>query len=390
MPASAVAAALARGVASAAGRFAASLGRGLSSIGKNIAGMQVKLAYKHDQLLRNWGASIIKHAEKFGVPKRFAREYVHRYMYPNLIGGPHGHRPHVRGDGRKPAQQIQTPGTAAQAAPSRGIRKPQTIYAAGPGAQHPPQQVAAESATPANVQFAAPAPVGKSYTSYVAAAEPSLVSSNVVPPPIEQPTNVEFASSDDSVHLELDFGHLANAADIDLAEGIGIGDITQSQLSQAAVSQQNTADLLDSSLTSGQGRATDLALSAGESESAQAMQAAEAGVEKPAVTERALEASARVGSAAKPKPSSMELKPTSSPQVSASRESKAPLGEVMAEISAQQASFSPIHVTTSNIPGVGVSRFHVSPPSSYATYTAAASGHTPQHIIFGPTRFEVT
>jgi hypothetical protein len=254
---------------------------------------------------------------------------------------------------------------------------------------------------PANVHFAAPAPIGTSYSSYVAGVDVAAqapVSPQQQPsqaPPVsalppQQPVNVDFASGDDVVGLSLDFSNLEGVSDVDLAEGIGIGDITQSQLGQAAVAEQNTASVLESNLTETPGRATDVALSATESESAQAMQSAQAGVEKPDVTDRALAASARAGSKATSKVPSPEPRPVSSLQVSASGVSKAPLGEVVAGLSAPQVGFSPINVVASNMPGVGVSRFHVSPPSPSATYTAAASGYSPQHIMFGPTRFEVT
>jgi len=407
MPAAAAAAAAAAGAsastagAAAAGASAArglgalfsSIGRGLAGLGKNLVGLQVKLAYGHDQLLRKWGAAVIKHAEKFGVPKRFAREYVRRYMYPNLIGGPHGHRPHVRGGATsQPTQQVRPPGVAAQAAPTQSIRKPQTIQVAGPGAQHPPQQVAAEGAPPANVQFAAPAPIGTSYSSYVAGGDVSARTPTVSAPPQQQPSNVEFASGDDVVGLSLDFSNLAGVDDIDLAEGIGIMEHVQAQIAAAESSSQTTADFMEKTLSGEPGEAAEAGLEAGEAEAAKSMQLAATGFEKPDVASAAEAAIARAEATRKPVTLGLDVQPINVHYASASTTSKAPDIDVAPlSSSAPGMPLSPIHVAASEIPNVSESKVHATPPTAANTYTVAASGaNTPQHIMFGPGRFEVT
>jgi hypothetical protein len=321
MPVTAVAAAVARAVAGAAtaARTAAGaasavraasagasatkgIGSLFSRLGSNIIGAQARLAYEHDRLLRNWGAAIIKHAEKFGVPKRFAREYVHRYMYPRLIGGPHGHRPHVMSQGS------------------------------------------------------------------------------------------QFASGDDSVQLTLDFGNLAGIGDIDLSEGIGVMEHVQAQLAGAETSVQMTSELMDKTVSGQPGDAIEAGLESGEIEAAKSMQMAHIGFERPDMLTTAETALAYAKTTSKPVNIGLDVQPINVHYASASGWSEVPAIDVVsAGELAQDESFSPIYVSVSNVPNIGESKIRVMPPTATNTYTAVANAaNTPQHIMFGPGRFEVT
>jgi hypothetical protein len=441
MPAPALVTAVASlGRAALAGLGAAA--RGLGSLAARAASLpvhaQLKAAYLHDKLLRKVGAAMIKHAEKWGVPKRFARDYVRRYMYPNLFGG------FRHGGGVVNRPSIEKPQLDASNMLSRQLQSfvgtDNAIYVSAQA-----QQFAASDVQAPSPQYVSMPQVGVSYSTYVKAEASGLEydTKQVFAAVQQQDTNVHvvgFRPVEPSGYLQ---GATQSIESVEAMRDVGSSDIAQQQIQEAVTSESYTLQTMDafisqssdnastqvadaaasqpSSSVSTQVTGVDIsqpfdsvnsdsvnnAIEAIESESAQTEQAYESvsgskglpDIASVSPNTGAVAGAGNIGAKVLPAAINYEsAKPgVSDITVGATHLPSLPFGSFYASATSSGDSSRSMHgehslyVAPSHTSNVEVSSFYVSPPMATNTQTTVASGfNMPQHIMFGPSRFEVT